>query len=108
MTVSQPELIGHILKWLDRGGVKEINTRQMNAVIKAATDICDALDRPDVPPTEGMASKGGRAAAAKLTADQRRERARKAACARWGKSAPVRRCCDGSGCPACSVHPSDL
>lgn len=39
-------------------------------------------------PSESMASKGGRAAAAKLTPEQRSERARKAAESRWLKNVP--------------------
>ena len=39
-------------------------------------------------PVESMASKGGKAAAAKMTPEQRRERARKAAEGRWLKNAP--------------------
>lgn len=40
-------------------------------------------------PAESMSSKGGKAAAAKMTAAERKDRARKAAAARWaaGKSA---------------------
>lgn len=52
---SQPELIGGILKWLEeKGGVKWMNTRQMNAVVAAANDIIAALDRPHVPAIPGM------------------------------------------------------
>jgi hypothetical protein len=42
----QPQFVGAILRWLDKKGVKEMNARQMNAVIQAANGIIDAIDRP--------------------------------------------------------------
>lgn len=55
---SQPELVGRILKLIDRLGVKSISSRQMNAVIAGADTIMDALRRDDVmaPPGSGLAA----------------------------------------------------
>lgn len=46
--ISQPELVGAILLHLDEQGVKEMNTRQMNAVVAAANGIIAEFDREHV------------------------------------------------------------
>ena len=51
--ISQPELISNILRMLERRcGVKGVNARQMNAIIKAANEIADALNQPHQPAKE--------------------------------------------------------
>jgi hypothetical protein len=53
---TQPELIGALLTWLDEHGVKEMNARQLDAVIKAADAVIEAIDRPHQPavPASGL------------------------------------------------------
>lgn len=52
--ISQPELLGAILKHLgDDQEVENLNERQFNAVIKAANDICDELARENQPASKG-------------------------------------------------------
>lgn len=51
---SQPELIGAILKWIDRRGIKTLSSRKMNAVIAGANTIIEAIDQPDVMASPGM------------------------------------------------------
>ena len=46
---SQPSLCAAILKYLDAAGLKSINNRQMNAVIKGATDIYMELQKEHRP-----------------------------------------------------------
>lgn len=45
--ISQPELCGVILLWLDRQGVEGLSTRQLNVIAKAATEIVEALKEAD-------------------------------------------------------------
>jgi hypothetical protein len=63
--------------------------RDPNQLAKLVVDIAvgSAVDQPDTrdPQIVSMASKGGRARAEKLTADQRREIAQAAAAKRWEK-----------------------
>ena len=52
--LSQMQLVGAILIHLDESGVKDVNARQMNAVIRAADDILAALGDPHRPASPGM------------------------------------------------------
>lgn len=53
--VNQIALIAAITSHLDkRHQIKHANQRQMNAIIKAATDICLELDKPHRPAVPGM------------------------------------------------------
>jgi hypothetical protein len=52
--VNQVELVGRVLKELDRQGVKDLNTRQMNAVIRAVDSIIDEIEKPTVGSSPGM------------------------------------------------------
>jgi hypothetical protein len=51
---GQMELVAGILHMLSKMGMKELTTRQVNACISAADSIKDALDKDDVPATQGM------------------------------------------------------
>ncbi len=55
--ISQPELIGAITIELDRQGVKEINSRQLNAIIEAANEIISECEKPTVLSSPGMTIK---------------------------------------------------
>lgn len=46
MQVNQPDLAAAIMKYLKANGVVEVNARQFNAVLEAATMIVDAMDSP--------------------------------------------------------------
>lgn len=52
--ISQIDLVSSIFKHLEKQGVKTANTRQMNAVVSAATNIVEAFSKPHAPATEGM------------------------------------------------------
>lgn len=52
--VSQPELIGAILKHLGRCGIKDLNVRQLNAVVDAADEILSELNKPTILASDGM------------------------------------------------------
>lgn len=54
MYVSQIDLISAISDHLERAGVPRINQRQMNAIIRAATDIVEAIAKEHKPATDGM------------------------------------------------------
>lgn len=55
---GQIELIGVITNWLTKErGIKEMNSRQYNAVIKAADIVIDAMNKPHESATEGMGLK---------------------------------------------------
>ena len=76
--------------------------RDLNQLVKLIVDIStgEVEDKPDEPEREDARNphavalgklggrKGGRARADKLTPEQRRESARRAAAARWGKNKP--------------------
>ncbi len=52
---TQPELVGRILKYIDKTGWEGgLNCRQMNAIIAGANVIIQELDRPHVAATPGM------------------------------------------------------
>jgi hypothetical protein len=52
--VNQMELVGRVFKELDRQGVKELNSRQMNAVIRAVDSIIEEIEKPTVGSSPGM------------------------------------------------------
>lgn len=54
VTISQIELVASILKWLDRQGAKRLTHRAINAVIEAATQITEQVNRPAVGASDGM------------------------------------------------------
>lgn len=56
--ISQPELCGVILLWLDKQGVEALSPRQLNVIAKAATEIIEALKEPEreVVPATGEAT----------------------------------------------------
>lgn len=45
--ISQPELCGVILLWLDKQGVDGVSPRQTCVIAKAATEIIDAMKEPE-------------------------------------------------------------
>ena len=57
MKLSQMELVAAILKNIDRQGVKELNPRQMNAVIDAANSIVDEFEKLSVLASPSMGLK---------------------------------------------------
>lgn len=54
--VSQITLVANILGCIEKQGIKTLNARQINAVIKAATDIFFELRKPNTPskPRQGL------------------------------------------------------
>lgn len=56
--ISQVDLVSGILTLLDKLGVKNVSSRQINAVIKAADEIKEAIETPDrlATPNMGLAA----------------------------------------------------
>lgn len=52
--ISQIDLVGGILKLLDKMGVKESHPHIMNAVIDGANEIIKQVERPVIAASEGM------------------------------------------------------
>lgn len=52
--LSQLELVGSIMKFCGRHGFKDLTEKQMNSVIRAATLVADAMNKPYAPASEAM------------------------------------------------------
>lgn len=52
--ITQAGVIGAICDYIEDAGAQNVNVRQLNAIIRAATLVTDELGRPDVLSSPGM------------------------------------------------------